>query len=82
MLSEEQFNKYSKLLDNILHFKPRPSADKGDLEKPKGNLGPVTDATKLLKFLKISTTNSDLKEKCDEVYKIINSTKESASDAE
>ena len=78
MLNEEQLNKCSELLDKILNFKPAPSAGEGDLEKPKGNLGPVTDSTKLLKFLKISTTNLELKKKCDKVYTIINPTKESS----
>jgi len=68
MLSSDQFTKYSKLLDDILGFKPIA---------PKVNIthsstGSVTDSTRLLQFLKVNTEDPILKGKCDEVYKIIN----------
>jgi hypothetical protein len=50
-------------LDKILNFKQPPT--------PSANLG-ITDANKLLKFLKISTKNPELIKKCEELYKIVN----------
>ena len=70
MLSPDQFTKYSQLLDNILGFKPAKGP--ADLGQDKHNVGSVTNSTKLLQFLKVSTENPELIKKCDQVYLIIN----------
>jgi hypothetical protein len=68
----DDLTKYSDLLDNILNFKPisKPNIEVAHEAPP--NLGDVTNASKLLKFLKLNTKNQELQDKYNEVYKIIN----------
>ena len=73
IMNNIDLNKYSGLLDNILNFKTNSKPDVHRNVPPTQPIsGDVTDASKLLKFLKLNTKNQSLQDKCDEVYKIIN----------
>ena len=72
IMDNNDLKKYSGILNDILNFKTKSIASIEDKVEP--NLGDVTNAPKLLKFLKLNTKNKSLKDKCDKVYEIINST--------
>ena len=73
MSTNEQLENCSRILNTILDFKHVTREDTPvDLESHfTSHSGDITNLTKLLKFLGLSTKNKELIKKCDDVYKII-----------
>jgi hypothetical protein len=71
MLSEDDFTKYSDMLNNILTFKNESKTSSSTSSIPP-SMGNVTDGSKLLKFLHLTIDDPVLKGKFENVYKIIN----------
>ena len=73
-LNKDKFEKYSKMLDNILTFNhvsktTIPDSTQVATVPQSGN---ITNANKLLDFLKETIDDPELKGKFNNVYKIIN----------
>lgn len=72
MSRNDQIDKYSTMLNNILNHRTKSL----DMNLTLSSMHSVplddTDSTKLLKFLKITIKDKTLKDKCDAVYKILN----------